>query len=383
MRHAFHFLDDGDGWHEYDRALLGALRNLGPQRNFVVSRGNILDRDFGASENQILQNARQIHLSASGTIQEEDYLNMLLTERPYVQLVQGMTRAQMTEAHALLGDYPSYVGVLELHFDDRLQWAIYGTKLPDQYRVVGSELRIRWRAIDGDDAEDFAEERRDTWARTGLFESVALEDVGLRSTIFDGFDTAEHAALEAAAHHMLGDLLQGVAGHVLLRASDLDPRLVESLHAALKSLDTASTSEELAQAALSCRRFLERFADRVFPATDEKRNGRELGPAQWKNRLWAFVEDALGESNAGGIGADLQDIGARIDSLVDAANAGVHRSEVEGVATTRLVIGLVSLVFDLCLISPPPHKPPEAGYERHARALIREMLGRDASSPKE
>ncbi len=376
LRHAFHFVDRGDGWDGLDRPLLAALVDLHPRRNFVVSHGNVVHWDFGKSGPEILNNALRILTESSGTIDPEPYVDLITTKRPYVQLVQGLSRRQAGQVHRTLTAHPDYVGFLELHFDNSLQWVVYGTGLPDAYRLVGSELRIRWRSIDGEEAELVTNQRLDEWGRSGLFGAVALEDLGLRSTIFDAFESPEHAALEARTHEMLSDLLAGVANEVLLRAIDLDPRLVEGLHAVLQSLSTAKSSEELAQAALSCRRFLERFADRVFPPTTDLRKGRELGAAQWKNRLWAYAEDALGSANADGVDERLKDIGSRIDSVASAANAGVHRPEVEEVAIIRLVVGLTSLVFDLCLISPPPYDLPGAGYEVQAMAMIRDMVGR-------
>ena len=374
MRYAFHYVDTGTGWDEYDGALLRGMLAL-PRRNFVICRGNVVDWNFGQGVEEIRQNALDLRAGAVGTIDADGYIELVTTARPYVQLVQGLTPTQATAIHSSLEPLDDYVGMLGLRFDDRLQWTVY--RLPDTYRLVGSELRVRWRSFDGEEAEVVMKQTCQMWKRLDLFEAVAFEDVGVRATVFDAFDTPEHAAIEANALVMLEDLLAGVANHVVLRAVDLDPRLVDGLHAALSSLGTARTSEELAQAAVACRRFLERFADRVFPPTCELRNGRKLGAAEWKNRLWAYAEDALGAAGAAGLADHLKDIGARIDWVVDAANAGVHRPEVEEIAITRLVVGLASLVFDLCLISPPPHTLPDAGYRAHAMAMIRKMVSSD------
>lgn len=378
MRYAFHFVDEGDGWDGGDRALFQALLQF-RRRNFVVHRGNVVHWAFGKSTEQIMQNALHIHSTADATMSPEAYIDLITSTRPYVQLVRGLTRHQAAVVHEALSNADGYVGALGLHFDDPKHWAVYASGLPVTYRLVDTELRMCWRTFDGDDAELFVKERSEHWRGTGMFESVALEDVGVRETVFDVFETPEHAAIETKTEDMLGDLLEGVACEVALRASDLDPRLVEGLHAALQSLASARTSEELAQASIACRRFLERLADRVFPPTAVTRNGRKLGPAEWKNRLWAFAEDALGTAGAEEIGVRLRDIGSRIDWVVEEANAGVHRPEVDEIGITRLVMGMTSLVYDLCLLSPPPRDLPGAGYEKEAMTLIRRMLSSGAS----
>lgn len=378
MRYAFHFVDEGRGWDGADRALFQALLQF-RRRNFVVHRGNVVHWDFGKTTEQIMQNALHIYSTAAATMSPDAYIDLITSSRPYVQLVRGLTRRQAALVHDALRTADRYVGALGLHFDDPKQWAVYASGLPVTYRLVGTELRMCWRSFDGDDAELFVKNRCEHWRRTGIFASVALEDVGVRQTVFDVFETPEHAAIETRTEDMLGELLEGVACEVALRASDLDPRLVEGLHAALQSLASARTSEELAQASIACRRFLERLADRVFPPTAETRNGRKLGAAEWKNRLWAFAEDTLGTAGAEEIGVRLGDIGSRIDWVVEEANAGVHRPEVDEIAITRLVIGMTSLVYDLCLLSPPPHDLPGAGYEKEAMTLIRQML---SSGPK-
>lgn len=376
MRYAFHYIDVGQGWDSLDRELFTAMLAL-RHPHAVVCHGNVVHWDFGSSSELIASNAVAVAVSADGTIGPEKFVELITTKTVYVQLVQGLTDLQARAVDAALASSADYVGVLRLSFEDPLQWAIYGSGLPDAYRIVGRELRIRWRRLDGEEAEVVAEERRDAWRGSGLFDTVQLEDIGLRATIFDAFDTREHAALGNSTLALLNDLLGGVANQVVMRAADLDPHLIEGLHAALQSLGSAQTSEALAQVALSCRRFLQRLADRVFPATAEIRAGRKLGPAEWKNRLWAFAETALGGTSAQGIDDRLADVGAQIDWVARAANAGVHRPEVDEAAITRLVLGLVSLVFDLCLISPPPYELPGDGYEAGALVTLRSIFSRD------
>jgi hypothetical protein len=211
------------------------------------------------------------------------------------------------------------------------------------------------------------------WLQSGLFERVDWEDLGPRHTILDEFDTLAAAQRRAKATSLAGELVDEICDEVFERCFDLDPKLVDALHAALESLRFSTTPEELAQAALSCRRFLERFADRVFPPQDASWHGRKVGKAEWKNRLWAYVEQSLGASSTG-TGERLDDLGVRIDLLTEAANRGVHHPEISRAAVHRLVVGLLTLVFDLLILTPPPARLPDDAYEAGVLRAVREMF---------
>lgn len=75
----------------------------------------------------------------------------------------------------------------------------------------------------------------------------------------------------------LGNYTEGIITEITLRARQSDPRLLEALDAALMTLQDRQGRESLAQAALSCRRFLERLADVVFPPQTTKEGEHKLG----------------------------------------------------------------------------------------------------------
>lgn len=79
------------------------------------------------------------------------------------------------------------------------------------------------------------------------------------------------------------DMMRGeVDSHLL----DLAPELAEKLMIAFKSV-VSNKSEEWSQALTTCRRFLEQFADVVYPASEPNgvgSNGRALGKEQYINR---------------------------------------------------------------------------------------------------
>lgn len=154
------------------------------------------------------------------------------------------------------------------------------------------------------------------------FSDVALEDTGMARTILDNFDTPRHFGRVAAFRELLStaiNLDEDENYQLTMLLEDLSPKLFNALGAAAERLAVAENEEELAQVALSGRRYMEQLADALFPAVEGKRQGRALTTAAYKNRLWAFVED----HNTDGP-MRLQEIGAEIDRVVVELNGGLH-----------------------------------------------------------
>lgn len=153
--------------------------------------------------------------------------------------------------------------------------------------------------------------------------------------------------------------------------------LVRELHAALKALDDADTAEQLAQAALSVRRFVMRLADALFPARASAPGERKLGKEDYLNRLAAYAEQALSARPRRPIAGELDELGRRLASLIEQANAGVHETDVQRSRIDRLVVALLALTYDLLTLREPPRRLPSAPHDVHVRDMIREMLKDD------
>jgi hypothetical protein len=72
---------------------------------------------------------------------------------------------------------------------------------------------------------------------------------------------------------------------VIHNFEEVHPRLFDVLAEAFKSWADAATSEDLAQVALSARRFLKLLTDTWFPGKTELRNGRKVTDHEVKNRF--------------------------------------------------------------------------------------------------
>lgn len=376
MKVALHFAI-GPGPQEID-AEVAVIRSLidipAHRRHFRIYLGLIL-ANLASREAldrlavDVAQGATLASIDATG-------LRELLRRQPFFAVVvDGLTSRQATVLDDVMSDCPVYKGLLAL--DDRRakQWVLY--QLPAAFRIVGNELRIQhsFEALEGD--PEAWTGRVNEWSARQLFETVTLEDTGVQATIFDEYGAPEHAQRRAETASLLEDQLSAVSNVVLLRLFDLDPRLVEIVHAALTAFETAETAEQRAQVAISLRRLLQRFANAVFPPTDETREGRKLGQAEYRNRLWAYVEDHSSGSRRAATLSGLDDVGTRIERLDSLTNAGLH-DEIEPMALQRLLIAIIGLLYDLLLLAPPPARVPLTPYAEGIAKSLREMLEPDS-----
>ena len=380
MRYAFHFDDTvktnvAFRWaNEHDNPFFQALLKQESPWHILIRTGNINFWTDHDSIKRAFRKAKGIIGPGSPNTPMSEYVERLNHTDVYVLLVQGLTSRQAEDIANRLSKLEHFIVMLELDPSDTVHMVTYWFHLVQSYRIIGDELRLQHTGFEvaTDDERDHG--RMEYWQETSLWADVVWEDIGVRTTIFDEYDSPDHESIVGETESLLEDLLEGIANEVMLRAIDLDPRLVHALHAALSALRTAKTSEQRAQSALSCRRFLERLADVLYPPRDQKRDGRCLGPAQWRNRLWAYAEDALGDHAATRVDAQLKEIGDRIDAVANQANSRVHRPDIDQIGATRLVVALVSLTYDLALLSPPPEELPSEPYSPNINRLILDLL---------
>ncbi len=107
---------------------------------------------------------------------------------------------------------------------------------------------------------------------------------------------------------------------------------------------------------------MEQLADVLFPAREAKRNGRSLGKAAYRNRLWAFAED-----NCAGVSVRRDELGKEIDRLVEELNGGLH-SRWTKERILKAFPDAAHLTVNLLALNPEEaRKPYHACNERTAR----------------
>ncbi|MFH1214085.1 MAG: helix-hairpin-helix domain-containing protein [Candidatus Neomarinimicrobiota bacterium] len=127
---------------------------------------------------------------------------------------------------------------------------------------------------------------------------------------------------------------------------ELDPELAELLLLAFKTVYSDSP-EEWSQALASCRRFLEKLADNLYPATNKKINGRDLKQENYINRIWAYMDNSIkSETNRDVAKSHVDYLGSHLQSIYGITNKGVH-STITRIEALKTVMHIYLLCADL------------------------------------
>ncbi|MFI1770169.1 hypothetical protein [Thalassobellus citreus] len=127
---------------------------------------------------------------------------------------------------------------------------------------------------------------------------------------------------------------------------EIDPELAEKLMLVFKSV-SSDKPEEWSQALTSCRRFFEKLADNLFPATDEKLNGRSLSKENYINRLWAYMDKSIeSKSNRDLAKKHVDLLGLYLQGTYKIANKGVH-SHITRIESIKTVMHIYLVCADL------------------------------------
>jgi hypothetical protein len=390
MRLAIHF-DPSDKHYfgpDFDEAVFRALLTLRPERIHVrVRHGNLLYDRLDGLDPALVAEALISDDQPAWALSDSSRLIRAVELHPWVVGLEGLERHDARRiTKELSAAVPEFLGVLVVDLGNPVHWMLYRATLPLAYRVYGRELRILHNALDysvlDEDQERWESDQRDHgmadhWRSLGLFGSVSWENVGLEDTIFDDLHTYDQASRAAQVESALSGEVSLLVTDSLLRCETLDPLLSDALHAAVDSFQAAQSTEQLPHVALSCRRFLERLANALYPPGPDRPDGRKVGPTQYRNRLWAWIEDHLGGTSAKVALANLQDLGDRLDRVDELANKGLHAT-VDQRDVRRLLVTLVVVASDLLALTPPPPAAELAPYAPALEAFVAEMREQSA-----
>lgn len=280
---------------------------------------------------------------------------------------ENMPRELAAELHDALRAHKGYVGAFSVHLHYGPHLALYRNRLLPEYRLEGTRLRGFYSMgnLDGCDDGDLKQMRRYG------YRDIGWEDTGASRTILDDYDTSRHFERVAAFRSLLAEALPGGedgAHQLVMLLEDVNPRLFNALGAAAERLRDAETEEEIAQVALSGRRYLEQLADTLFPATEFKRGKRVLDRAAYRNRLWAFVEDrTVGDETT------LLTMGREVDRVVSEMNAGLHADRPK-MQIAKALVDASTLTANLFALNPEPVRDGYLAYSGALRAFVRDLI---------
>lgn len=285
-------------------------------------------------------------------------------------IVESLTPSDARAMHIRLKDTEWYLGAVQIRPEIPEHWAVFLKGIPSRFRIFEGSLSLFHREyeLEVEDNRDHVDYHE--WENSGLFSSVRWEDSGVRETIFDPYDNMQHFRRVGEADELLHGQFSSALGETLMRCSDLDPNLTQRLHAAIKAFEGHETAEELAHVSLSCRRFTEKLADCLYPPCEEKVNGKKVGRAEYRNRLWAYIaENVTSDTTRELLIANIEDLGKRIDKLDSLSNKGLH-SDVSSSDVNRLLLSLLVVAHDLISLRPPGGAFAYEPYETTIRAFM-------------
>jgi hypothetical protein len=294
------------------------------------------------------------------TLQHDEFATTLFSAKIYVLAVEGMSPQLQDYLDNRLTRDASYLGAFEIDPANRVHWALYRLSLIPRYRYVDGEIRLFYREFE----EREGAETKDTGRAADLERlgfRVGWEDIGVRHTIFDSYESFERAARLADLEGYLSEHLARMANEILVRTAALDPSLNDVLYEALEGFERIRTPEQIARVPFYCRRFLERLANALYPPRTEPVKGRSVGAEAYRNRLWAYVEDNLQGDEQKLVLAQLQDVGNRIDRADKVANKGLH-DQISYPDSHRLIVAFLALAYDILSLATPPLQAPLEPY---------------------
>lgn len=333
-------------------------------RNMRISIGDILT--YPAATQSSTPTFRYLNELCINVYTPDSYDNLIseklyetfTTATVFCWLFQNMTSKCANALHnKLIKSDTSYLGAMDVTFSEPLHLRFFRNSLIESYRIHKNKCSVFYVMSENEDPDYSVKE---AFEKHGY--DVTFEDIGGRRTILDNYDTIEHfQRVEDFREHFSS--IKGVdrylTDNIILSLEELHPKLFDSFAAAARTLKRAETEEDLAQASLSGRRILEKIADYLYPPSTLKYKNRKIGKAEYKNRIWAYIETTIEENKAEK--SKVIQLGKEADRLVELFNSGLHSSpnkeKVEESFKSLLV-----WISDLIELSPLNARKPYLAY---------------------
>lgn len=284
-----------------------------------------------------------------------------LTSTIWAWTVQNVTLEIARSLDAELGQDDAYLGMHAVDYRIPFHLVFYRNLMPEYCRVLGTSCTLFYSMGNEDAKDDYEPE---ALKQIG-FTQVTWEDSGAHGTVFDDYDTPEHFAQLRDVQDLFATVLPGAddeAEELVMMLEDLNPKLFDVLGAAVRALSRARTEEDFAHVGISGRRYVEQLADALFPARSKPYIGRDVSAPKFRNRIWAFITDAV-PKGAANRDAVVSTWGKEVDRLIAATNSLVHGAP-NRQATAAIFRDLAKLTGALLQLDPTKGRRPYLAFEK-------------------
>lgn len=288
-------------------------------------------------------------------------------------VIQNVTHKIAEDLHVALSADGSYMGLHAVDYAHPQHLVLYRNSMPEYCRVFGTQCTLFYSMGNEDEKDEFEAEE----LLALYFDEVEWEDRGAHGTIFDDYDTPSHfQQVREVQTVFAGGTLEGdyAAEELVMMLEDINPRLFNTLGAAVRAVNRAQNEEDIAHVGLSGRRYFEQLADELFPARPQRHNGRDVTEAKYRNRLWAFIDQAVAQ--AGRKRQTVQALGSEVDRLVDEVNSMLHGSR-DRAKALRLLLDLARLSATLLQLDPKTARKPYDAFNENIIELFSDSLDQE------
>lgn len=289
----------------------------------------------------------------------------------YCVYIKNILETTALLLHEQLLSYEPYLGSMDIDLNNRLHAHFFDFSLIPSYRIFNKVCSIFYSMNEFDEigGEDEFKSVKEIFEKNKF--NVVFEDLGASGTIFDNY-YANYEHLSRIQNFKdiflkLPNITDDILDNIIISLEELHPKLFNSFASMAKTFDRIETEEDIAQCSISGRRFLEQLADYIFPAKQELHNKRKVGKAEYKNRIWAYINDTVicNKLNENLI----LKIGNQLDKIINQFNRGLH-GELNISELTLLIEELLNFIVDLVNLSPIDIRKPYLAHEEEIELFM-------------
>ena len=344
------------------------------RRHLKVKHGDVLIYPNARTHDDYRQIAEATYFGPTWSRIKADRLrNSYLRQTVWAWIIQNATHQIAVDLDTALQSDSSYLGVQAVDYSYPPHLALYRNSMPAYCRIIEQVCFLPY-SMSNEDEKD--ESEAEELLSLG-FAKVEWEDRGARETVFDDYDTLEHFQQVREVQAIFANgLHQGdyEAEELVMLLEDLNPRLFNTLGAAVRALSRIQNEEDIAHIGLSARRYIEQLADVLFPPRKESHNGRSVTKEKFRNRIWAFIDEAV-DPLVLNRQVKIKALGAEADRLIDEANALLHGSATEALALS-ILFDLAKLSIELLQLDPVAVRNPYYAFSQNISQFLHDTIFR-------
>lgn len=359
------------GWAIRDRILsTAAIQNSG--RHVKVKFGDVLISSKVKSKIEYERIAERTYFSHPWQLLLRTKLRATyLKSTVFAWVIQNVDETTARQLHADLLTDDAYLGMHGVDLSNPAHLVLYRNSLIGKYRIKGTSCRIFYSMGE----EDGKDESEPDELRALGFTDVGWEDQGAHGTIFDDYDTPDHFSRVEAFRKMLSTFFpdgDDGADELVLMLEDLSARLFSTLGAVARALEMATHEEDFAQVGVSARRYIEQLSDVLFLPREEKHKGMDVTRNEFKNRLLAYIDQAIPDEETGKTERWNQ-LRKKLGRVLDEVNAAVHGTP-DKPRVSKALSNLASLSAMLLQLNPEMSRNPYFAFEESITNLLKGAL---------